>query len=98
MKLRIARRAECELDRIQEFYERTRGSSQRIIEMFDDAFQHLLQWPRSGHHRLDFVDEEYRFWRVESYLVVYLVEDPWLVVATILHASRDLAKELEFLA
>lgn len=97
MKLRMTRRAECDLQRIQDYYERSGGSSERIIDQFDLAFEHLLRWPRSGHHRLELLHQEYRFWSVNSYLVVYRLEDPLLVIATILHASRDLARELEFL-
>ena len=44
MMLRLTRRAECELERVQEYHERANGSSEHILDEFDRAFKHLLRW------------------------------------------------------
>ncbi len=53
MRLVVARQAECDLDQIQEFHERTRRPFERFLAEIDAAFQHLLDWPESGHQGLD---------------------------------------------
>ena len=57
-------------------------------ELFE-AFEHLAEWPGSGHTRRDLTQRDVRFWPVRSYLVVYREKAPLQIVA-ILHGARDI--------
>ncbi len=46
----------------------------RVVSELHEAMEKLAERPQSGHLRTDLAGEALRFWRVHSYLVVYLPE------------------------
>ncbi|HKM79733.1 MAG TPA: type II toxin-antitoxin system RelE/ParE family toxin [Candidatus Acidoferrum sp.] len=67
-------------------------AAEQVIEQFFSAFEHLAQWPRSGHIRTDLTPRNVLFWPVGSYLIVYQrnEEKPEVQIVAVLHAARDL--------
>ena len=61
----------------------------RIVNELLAAFEHLVEWPGSGHSRADLTTKDVRFWPVRSYLVIYRETVP-LEIVTILHGARDI--------
>lgn len=61
----------------------------RIVNELLAAFEHLVEWPGSGHSRPDLTTKDVRFWPVRSYLVIYRETVP-LEIVTILHGARDI--------
>lgn len=55
----------------------------------------VAESPGIGHRRSDLTDKEVLFWRVFSYLVVYVPESAPLQVARILHGARDVQSLLD---
>ncbi len=94
MQLRMTRRAESELDRIQAYYEDTTNSSLQVVERFDAAFNHLCRWPRSGRQRPELLGSGYLFWPVSPYTIVYKVDIGSIIIVAVLHGSRDLESAL----
>ena len=66
-----------------------RQAADHIVEELFAAFEHLAEWPGSGHTRYDLTERDIRFWPVRSYLVVYRETDPLQIIA-ILHGARDI--------
>ena len=64
-------------------------AADRIVDELFEAFEHLAEWPGSGHTRRDLTQRDVRFWPVRSYLVVYREKAPLQIVA-ILHGARDI--------
>lgn len=67
----------------------------RVVSELHEAMEKLVERPKSGHLRTDLAGETLRFWRVHSYLVVYLPESTPLVVVRVLHGARDVKTMLE---
>ena len=67
----------------------------RVVSELHEAMEKLAERPQSGHLRTDLAGEALRFWRVHSYLVVYLPESTPLVVVRVLHGARDVKALLE---
>ena len=65
------------------------AANQMVDELFN-AFQHLAEWPGSGHTRHDLTQKNVRFWPVRSYLLVYREKPLPLQIVAILHGSRDI--------
>jgi plasmid stabilization system protein ParE len=78
---------------IQEFIARENPpAADRLIDDFFAAFDHLAQWPGSGHTRVDLTQRNVRFWPIGSYLVVYReTQNPsGIQIAAVVHAARNL--------
>src|SRR5271157_1108687 len=78
---------------IQEYIAQDNPSAaEQVIEQFFSAFDHLAQWPRSGHIRADLTPRNVLFWPVGSYLIVYRQneESREVQIVAVLHAARDL--------
>jgi plasmid stabilization system protein ParE len=67
-------------------------AAEQVIEQFFSAFEHLAQWPRSGHTRIDLTPHNVLFWSVGSYLIVYRQNERTaeVQIVAVLHAARDL--------
>jgi plasmid stabilization system protein ParE len=67
----------------------TLDTADRVVTELHEAMERLAERPDVGHLRTDLAGESLRFWRVHSYLVVYLPESTPLAVVRVLHGSRD---------
>jgi plasmid stabilization system protein ParE len=67
-------------------------AAEHLIDDFFAAFEHLAQWPGTGHSRVDLTQREVLFWPVGSYLIVYRENRnlPEIQIVPVLHAARDL--------
>ncbi|HKI11628.1 MAG TPA: type II toxin-antitoxin system RelE/ParE family toxin [Candidatus Acidoferrum sp.] len=67
-------------------------AAEQLIEQFFSAFDHLAQWPHSGHTRADLTPRNVLFWPVGSYLIVYRHNEEFaeVQIVAVLHAARDL--------
>ena len=83
---------------IQEFIARDNlGAAEQLVEDLFRAFEHLSEWPRSGHTRADLTPREVLFWPVGSYLIVYCenLNSSEVQIVAVLHGARDLLKILD---
>lgn len=67
----------------------------RIVSELHEAMEKLAEMPASGHLRTDLAGEALRFWRVHSFLIIYLPESTPLVVVRVLHGAQDVKALLE---
>jgi plasmid stabilization system protein ParE len=65
----------------------------KVLAGLRNAMVRIAAAPGTGHPREDLADEPLRFLVVWSYLVVYRHSSP-IEIVRVLHASRDVAKEL----
>jgi antitoxin ParD1/3/4/toxin ParE1/3/4 len=65
-------------------------ASERLAASFKSAFEMLAMMPNIGHQRPEFMHLNVRVWTVHPYLVVYVPTTRPLLVARVLHGSRDL--------
>jgi plasmid stabilization system protein ParE len=68
----------------------SQAAADRMEDEFFETFEHLAQWPRSGHVRPDLTACEVLFWPIRSYLIVYREHPPVIQIVAILHGSRDI--------
>lgn len=67
-----------------------------VAAKFAGSFRGLASVPGKGHLREDLTeDEDLRFWRVFSYLVVYRLGTEPLAVIAVLHGKCDVAGVLK---
>jgi plasmid stabilization system protein ParE len=67
-----------------------------VLAKLAASFRGLASAPGKGHLREDLTaDEDLRFWRVFSYLIVYRLGTKPLAVIAVLHGKRDVAGVLE---
>ncbi len=92
MNLVLTKRADRDLDEIQSYYEIAQGFSEWIAKQLEDAFEHILRWPQTGHHWLELLSSAYLFLAVTPYRIVYMIQGDHLIVVTIRHGARDLNK------
>lgn len=64
-------------------------SADRVLDLFDAAFEHLRALPQMGRARDD-LRTGLRMWPVGDYLIFYRVDPDALRVLRILHGARDL--------
>ena len=94
MKLRIAPRADADLDAIWDYIARdNQRAADRVEDDLHSAMRMLAEYPGIGHTRPD-VPSGYRFWRVYSFLIVYRIDGDALVVVRVIHGSREIRRQL----
>lgn len=70
--------------------------AERILEDLESAMRLLAERPGMGHARGDLHDDpDLRFWPVHRYLIVYRSRSGPLEIVRIVHASRDVGRELD---
>lgn len=69
-------------------------AADRVLEQLLGAMRMLADRPGLGHLRGDVASESVRFWRVFTYLIVYLPDTEPLQVVRVLSGYRDLASAL----
>ncbi len=87
-----------DLLRIQDFISSDNPhAAEQTIDKFFSAFEHLVQWPQSGHSRPDLTSKEVLFWPIDSYLIVYRVREneSLIQIVAVLHAARDVPAILD---
>lgn len=62
----------------------------RVLLGLKKALRHLAKNPGIGHYRRELADEQYRFFLVYSYLIVYRPGTQPLQIVRVLHAARDI--------
>ncbi|MEW5875439.1 MAG: type II toxin-antitoxin system RelE/ParE family toxin [Candidatus Zixiibacteriota bacterium] len=59
-----------------------------------ETIARLAENPGLGHLRQDLTTQPYRFWPVDAYLIVYLVETDQISILRVLHGFRDIPEVL----
>lgn len=70
-------------------------AAERITEEFYDAMSKLGEVPGMGHTRTDLTEQDVRFWRVQSYLIVYRADKLPIEIVRVLSGYRDIAALLD---
>jgi antitoxin ParD1/3/4/toxin ParE1/3/4 len=90
---RLTDDAQRDLDAILE-YIAINASVERAMNMFErvrNGMRRVAEMPGMGHFREDLLDQRFKFWSVDPYVIVYRWQmDPIKVIA-IIHGARDLA-------
>lgn len=68
----------------------TEDVADAFLARIHDACERLAEMPGIGHYREDLVDRNYRFWTVDSYLIVYRWQSAPLQIISIVHGARNL--------
>jgi toxin ParE1/3/4 len=94
--LRISRRAESDLERIQRETLQLHGEMQMRLygEEIKKTFATLLDHPMVGHVRSD-IPKGYRAIAAGKHMVVYRIEDSVINVITILHGRMNFAPQFD---
>ncbi|HEX4125748.1 MAG TPA: type II toxin-antitoxin system RelE/ParE family toxin [Tepidisphaeraceae bacterium] len=61
-----------------------------VVGQIYDECNKLARMPGMGHFREDFLDTDYRFWGVWSYLIVYRWQSKPVEVVAVVHGAREL--------
>ena len=92
---RLARAAERDLLEIKDYVARDSiAAAARVLDRLERAFLELAEMPGLGHRREDLTPEDFRFWPVYDYLVVYDPSSSPLAIVRVLHGGRDVRGEL----
>jgi plasmid stabilization system protein ParE len=70
------------------------AAAQRLLDEIYEACEKLAEMPGIGHFRDDFTKRPVRFWRVQSYQIVYRTDTTPIQIMRILSSYRDLASLL----
>jgi toxin ParE1/3/4 len=94
MKLRVARSARADLDKIWNYLAKQQSveAAQRVIESLTDRFSFLARYPGSGRNRPEFL-EGVRGFPVGNYRIYYRQEAKGIVrILYVRHSARDESK------
>ena len=70
-------------------------AADRVEQEILEATRMLAKNPDLGHFRKDLTTKPVRFWRIHSYLIIYISDARQLEVVRILSGYRDLANLLK---
>jgi toxin ParE1/3/4 len=91
-RLELSRDARQDLLEIAAYIARESGSDRRGDEFLDAVFatcETLASHPEMGQLRTEFATGEYRSFSVGSYVIFFRPAEVGIVVARVLHGSRD---------
>ena len=89
----ISGKARLDLDEIWSYIAKDNmEQANKVLAEIEANFQKLAEWPRMGQFRKDIKDPRYRFWRVYSYIIVYLPDAKPLEIARVISGYRNLRK------
>ena len=71
-----------------------RATADRIIEKIFEGFHRLAENPEIGHRRADLTTRPVLFYRIFSYLVIYVPGSKPLQVLAVLHGRRNVQRLL----
>ncbi len=69
-------------------------AAERLLDRFEDAFQHVAEFPRMGRARPDLIDLPVRFWTLGNYLIIYRAERSPIEIVRDLSAYRNIGAVL----
>lgn len=93
---RIARAAERDLQELRDHIARDDAhAARRVLDLLLQACRQLAAHPGMGHRRADLTHEDFRFWPVREFLLVYDPSTSPLVIVRILHGRRDVRRLLD---
>jgi toxin ParE1/3/4 len=93
MDHRIAPRAASDLDNIWLYVARDSGNieiANKLIDSITDQFFLLASYPRLGRARDDDFGAGSRSLAVGEYVVVYCIEDEYVLILRVVHGRRDI--------
>ncbi|CAG0971066.1 hypothetical protein PHYC_01251 [Phycisphaerales bacterium] len=70
-------------------------AEETVAEAIVDACDRLGQSPGLGHKREDLAPAKFRFYRVFSYLIVYIHATRPVQIVRVIHSARDVRSELK---
>ena len=73
---------------------RNPNAAESLLDEFHQAFDRLAQHPDIGHLRSDLTAKPFRFWPVQSYLVIYNSDANPIQILRLLSGYRDVAQLL----
>jgi toxin ParE1/3/4 len=86
----LSARARLDLLEIWEHIaDRDVDAADRVLADLRGAMVKLAEFPGLGHRRADVADARYLFWRVHSFIIVYLPETRPLAISRVVHGRRD---------
>lgn len=65
-----------------------------VLKQIKVGIEFLSRTPSAGHLREDLTDADVKFWPVFSYLIIYKSTVQPIVIARVLHGSRDISPML----
>lgn len=71
------------------------GVTRYVLGEIARAMQLIAETPGIGHARADLTNHAVKFWPVFSYFIVYEPEGRPVIIARVLHSSRDIARLLQ---
>lgn len=95
-RYRLSRLAEADLEAVWLFVARDRSveTANRLIDAITDRFVLLADHPEVGRMRDD-IASGLRSFPVRNHIIYYRPRDGYVLIARILHASRDQSSALE---
>ena len=95
-EFRITPAARQDLQEIQAHFRAVSGKlAKHVIERIIDMIQLVADNPGMGHRRDDVTSRDLRFQTVFQYYIVYRGDHVPISIVRVLHASRDVSRELE---
>ena len=96
IKYALSFEAEADLQSIRTFVRNEAGpiAAHSTLTKVMKAIRFLSITPGAGHIREDLTDEEYRFWSVYSYMIIYDATTEPIGIVRILHGNRDISSIL----
>jgi plasmid stabilization system protein ParE len=88
----VAPAAQDDLLDLWHYYAREVGDpalADRIAGQIVTGFRSLAKTPGMGHLRKDLSDDELRFWKVRTYLIIYRSIKSQIEIVRVLHSARD---------
>ena len=76
------------------FYQAPSPLADLFLSTIESALLHLQQWPYTGHRRRDLTKEDLCFFSAYPYLLAFRVRGELLSVIAMLHAARNISREL----
>lgn len=64
--------------------------TRRIDQKFEATFEHIADFPLSGHRRDELPSESQRILSVANYLIIYDAESQPPVIQRVIHGSRNI--------
>ena len=93
----VLERARQQLFEIWEYTEKAWGldAADKMRDRIEAAFAKLGDSPGIGHWREDLLDQRYKFWLVQPFLIAYRCDVRPIQIIAVVHGARKLEKIFE---
>ena len=82
---------ELDLDHIWDYIAQDNlDAADRWVGKLFDSFQTIANTPGKGHSRKDLTTLPVLFWPIESYLILYRVQNEQVEIIAVTHGARDI--------